>query len=102
MKTICINYDEIISAGSEYIDARNAFSRRYPHGIYVTHSNPEAFDLYTLCERAERVLFTVSWVTGISQDVIINVARIENRYYERGGGRCVDAKRLLESLSQPA
>ena len=90
-----MNYDEIIGAGIDYIDAKNAFRRRCPHGAYITYSNPEICDLYRWLDRAEHALDVIAAVTGISQSVIINAARIENRYYERGGQQMLSHQRLL-------
>lgn len=90
-----MNYDEIISAGVDYINARNAFGYRCPHGAYITHSNPEVYDLYRQLDRAEHTLAVAARVTGISQADIVNAARIENRYYARGGQQSLSSQRLL-------
>lgn len=93
-----MKYDEIINCGHDYNDACNAFMRRCPHGAYITHSNPEVYDLYRQLDRAEHALDVVAWVTGISRADIVNAARIENRYYARGGQWILNPQRLLQGM----
>ena len=96
-----INYAEIINAGTNYIDARNSFSSKFhrPGGYYITHADPDLYDSYRLVDKYETALNAMAYAFEIPVSVIINAARIENRYYERGGQYLVDYKKLLESLA---
>lgn len=96
-----INYGEIISTGTNYMDAQNHFRSKYhrPGGYYITHADPELYDAYRLVEKYETALNAMAYAFEIPASVIISAARVENRYYERGGQCLFDYKKLLESLA---
>ena len=96
-----INYGEIVTAGSEYIDAQNRFMSKYhrPGGYFITHSQPDLYDACRLVEKYETALNAVAYAFEIPASVIINAARIEKRYYERGGQFLIDLEKLLEVLA---
>ena len=93
-----INFDELLSAGTDYLSSTFEFRSRYHGGVYVTPANPDCFRRYHYMERQEHALDTLQWVLGIPQNVIINAARIENRYYERGGEGCISSEALIRGL----
>ena len=93
-----INFDELLSAGTEYRSSAFEFYSRYHGGVCITHANKDAYDRFWSMRRDERVVDMLAWVLRIPQNVIINAARIENRYYERGGEGCIDSARLIRGL----
>lgn len=93
-----INYDEILSAGIDYMMQAYDFYRCHPGPNYISHSNPKLYDDYHRMERAEHALDMVAYATGLHTADIIQAARIYNRYYDRGGEKIIDAQRLLEGL----
>ena len=95
-----INFDELLSAGTDYLSSAYEFRSRYHGGVYVTYSNQDCYQRYHQMERQEHALYTLQWVLGIPQDVIINAARIENRYYERGGEGYISSETLIRGLLQ--
>ena len=55
-------------------------------------------DRLPFADRYEAVFHALCECAGIPQEVLIQAARIEDRYYERGGTRCLDLERLIRSL----
>jgi len=95
-----IDFDQLLSAGFDYISSTFEFRSRYHGGVYISHSNKDCYERYQQMERHDYALNTLHWVLGIPQDVIINAARIENRYYERGGEGYIRSEDLIRGLLQ--
>lgn len=96
-----MKYDTLLSAAHDYIYAYNDLRRTFPRGLTIWNSTPinsDAAQKYIQLDRYEAVLYAVCECTGISRDVVITAARIEDRYYARGGTRCLDAEQLICSL----
>ena len=95
------NYDTLLAAAHDYIYAYNDLRRAFPHGVYIGRNAPlhsAAVQKYIYSDQNEAVLRAISECTGIPEGVLIQAARIEDRYYARGGTRCLDAERLVRSL----
>ena len=92
------NYDLVLSYGFDYIDAENAFHSKYRNMCITRNGTPDAWDAANRAENAVRSLCDVSLVLNIPYDVIVNAARVMNRYYERGGGLVIDAEKLIRSM----
>ena len=88
-----MNYATLLSAAHDYIYAYNDVRRAFPHGFTLWNStllHSEAAQKSICHDRYE--------CAGIPQEVLIQAARIEDRYYERGGTQCLDPERLIRSL----
>ena len=75
--------------------------RTFPHGFTLWDStllHSEAAQKSICHDRCEAVFHALCECAGIPQEVLIQAARIEDRYYERGGTRCLDPERLIRSL----
>ena len=48
--------------------------------------------------QASFALDDVADMTRVPVNVIVNAARVVNRYYDRGGSRLVDAEKLIRSM----
>lgn len=99
-----INYEVIITAASDYIYAMYEIRKAYPKGYTIFSDTPYHDDFvqkHVQLEKSRDVLWALSEMSGISVDVAVNAARIENRYYEKyGGTRIVDAEKLIRVLSE--
>ena len=96
-----MNYDTLLSAAHDYIYAYNDVRRTFPHGYWLWDStllHSEAAQKSICYDRYEAVFHALCECAGIPQEVLIQAARIEDRYYERGGTRCLDPERLIRSL----
>ena len=96
-----MNYDTLLSAAHDYIYAYNDVRRTFPHGYCLWDStllHSEAAQKSICHDRYEAVFHALCECAGIPQEVLIQAARIEDRYYERGGTRCLDLERLIRSL----
>ena len=96
-----MNYDTLLSAAHDYISAYNDVRRTFPHGFTLWDStllHSEAAQKSICHDRCEAVFHALCECAGIPQEVLIQAARIEDRYYERGGTRCLDPERLIRSL----
>ena len=96
-----MNYDTLLSAARDYIYAYNDLRSTFPRGIYIGHNallNSGAVQKYICLDKKETVLDCLSECTGIDRRVLIQAARVEDRYYARGGTRCLDAEQLIRSL----
>ncbi len=96
-----MNYAVLLSAAHDYISAYNDVRSTFPHGYSLWNSTlfySNAAQKSICHERYEAVFRTLCECTGIPQEVLIQAARIEDRYYERGGTRCLDPERLIRSL----
>lgn len=95
-----MNYEAILAAASDHIWAYNDLKRAFPHGLDLyrtTEWGSLKAETARRFDRTEAVLRGICEVTGIPMSAAINAARIENRYYDRGGTRCIDAERLIRS-----
>ena len=95
-----MNYDTIISAAQDYIYETNRLRKTYPNGFSLwndtlLHSDKAQRYIYT--EKAEAVLSALCEFAGIPVAAAINAARIEERYYARGGTLLIDSERLVRS-----
>ena len=96
-----LNYDTLLAAAHNYIYAYNDLRRTFPNGVYLWNStllHSEAAQKSICHDRCEAVFHALCECAGIPQEVLIQAARIEDRYYERGGTRCLNAERLVRSL----
>ena len=96
-----MNYDTLLSAARDYIYAYNDLRGTFPRGIYIGHNallNSGAVQKYICLDKKETALDCLSECTGIDRRVLIQAARVEDRYYARGGTRCLDAEQLIRSL----
>ncbi len=96
-----MNYGAIIAAATDYMIAYNDLRRAFPNGVFLYLETPwgsKAAIRYRYYERYDAVLRGICAATGIPMAAAINAVRIENRYYERGGVKCLDMERLLRSL----
>lgn len=96
-----LNYDTLLSAAHDYIYAYNDLRRTFPNGVYIGRNAPlhsDAAQKYIRLNRSETVLRALCECTDIPEDAMIRAARIEDRYYDRGGTRCIDPERLIRSL----
>ena len=96
-----MNYATLLSAAHDYIYAYNDVRRTFPHGFTLWNStllHSEAAQKSICHDRYEAVFCALCECAGIPQEVLIQAARIEDRYYERGGTRCLDPERLIRSL----
>ena len=88
-------------AAHDYIYAYNDVRRTFPHGFTLWNStllHSEAAQKSIYHDRYEAVFHALCECAGIPQNVLIQAARIEDHYYERGGTRCLDPERLIRSL----
>lgn len=95
-----MNYDAILAAANDYIWAYNAMRRAFPQGLALfrtTEWGSLKANLARNFDQYQAVLRGICEVTGIPMGAAINAARIEIRYYDRGGTRCIDAERLIRS-----
>lgn len=95
-------YDMLLSLGWEVIDATRAFRTAYPHGCFIgrymiNDEDCKRRSLYDRMELAEKILREVCYVIHGDQTAIVRAARIQERYYERGGSKILDAERLIRS-----
>ena len=96
-----MNYATLLSAAHDYIYAYNDVRRAFPHGFTLWNStllHSEAAQKSICHDRYEAVFRALCECAGIPQEVLIQAARIEDRYYERGGTQCLDPERLIRSL----
>lgn len=96
-----MNYDTLLSAAHDYTYAYNDLRSTFPRGIYIGHDallHSGAVQKYICLDKKETALDCLSECTGIDRRVLIQAARIEDRYYARGGTRCLDAEQLIRSL----
>ena len=96
-----MDYNTLLSAAHDYIYAYNDVRRAFPHGFTLWNStllHSEAAQKSICHDRYEAVLRALCECTGIPEATLIQAARIEDRYYDRGGTRCLDAERLVRSL----
>ena len=96
-----MNYATLLSAAHDYIYAYNDVRRAFPHGYTLWDStllHSEAAQKSICHDRYEAVFHALCECAGIPQEVLIQAARIEDHYYERGGTRCLDPERLIRSL----
>lgn len=93
-----IDYGEVLAAGSEWFSYRAALAEQTKkYGTYITYAKRELYDAYALFDKADRVLWTLAQAVNIPADAIKKAARIEERYYNRGGTLLIDARALIES-----
>ena len=102
-----MNYATLLSAAHDYIYAYNDVRRTFPHGYCLWDStllHSEAAQKSICHDRYESVFRALCECTGIPQEVLIQAARIENRYYERGGAEWYVAPTAAEiaGLAQAA
>ena len=96
-----MNYATLLSAAHDYISAYSDVRRTFPYGFTLWDStllHSEAAQKSIYHDRYEAVFRALCECAGIPQEVLIQAARIEDRYYERGGTRCLDLERLIRSL----
>lgn len=96
-----MNYATLLSAAHDYISAYNDVRRTFPYGFTLWDStllHSEAAQKSICYDRCEAVFHALCECAGIPQEVLIQAARIEDRYYERGGTRCLAPERLIRSL----
>ena len=96
-----INFDCVISAALDYMSAYGDMRRHFPHGCYLygaTRNDSQELRDYHCLDRAERALSVLCEGIGITTDIAVQAARIENHYYERGGSQLVDSERLITTL----
>lgn len=96
-----MNYATLLAAAHDYIYAYNDVRRAFPHGFTLWNStllHSEAAQKSICHDRYEAVSHALCECAGIPQEVLIQAARIEDRYYERGGTQCLDPERLIRSL----
>ena len=94
---MAINFDELLAAGQNCISSNFEFYKRY-RGMLINHTMRDAYERWWAVQRDERALDTLAWVLGIPQNIVINAARIENRYYERGGDKVLNSEKLIRGL----
>ena len=96
-----MNYQAIVNAATDYNIAMYNLRKNFPAGVYLgswTKLHDRDAELYTLFDRAEKILWAVCECTNIPVEVAIMAARLENRYYERGGYQILDVENLIKSL----
>ena len=97
-----INWDQLLSAAHDYMDARRYFLgnddfKGHYFGDQLSGLKRQSYDASNKADEAERILYTACYATGVPEDAVIRAARIEYRYYDRGGSQCIDAERLIRS-----
>ena len=93
-----LDYDLLLNFGADYIDAENAYRSRYRNKYITREGSPDAWKAAEDAWKAGSVLADVAIMTRVPADVIVNAARVMNRYYERGNGLVVDAEKLIRSM----
>lgn len=96
-----MDYNTLLSAAHDYIYAYNDLRRTFPRGVYIgrnTLLHSDAAQKYIYLDKIEATLDSLVECTGITREVLIQAARVEDRYYARGGTRCLDAEQLIRSL----
>lgn len=96
-----MNYDMLLSAAHDYTYAYNDLRSTFPRGTYIGYDallHSDVVQKYICLDEKETALKCLSECTGIDRRVLIQAARIEDRYYARGGTRCLDAEQLIRSL----
>lgn len=97
-----IDCEWLMSFAREYIDAVYAYRGPAEYkGLYIgEYLDQTKRDCVHASAREQYVgdaLWTASKMLRIPETALINAARIENRYYDRGGGKLLDLKRLIIS-----
>ena len=97
-----INWEQVLAAASEYMDAEQYYRgnedfKGHYIGDELSGVKRKTYDAERNASWAERVLYTVCYATGIPEVAIIRAARIEARYYDKGGTKVLDAERLIRS-----
>ena len=93
-----LDYDYLINFGYEYMEAEHAYRSCYRDMFISRTGNPDAYYASQRAYRAGNVLSDVAIMTHVPADVIVNAARVMNRYYDRGGGLVIDAEKLIRSM----
>lgn len=97
-----IDYEQLLVTGSDYMDAENRYrGNKDFRGLYLGGTlsgvKREAFEASIRAEWAEHALYIACYITGIPENAVVRAARIEARYYDRGGSKVLDSKRLILS-----
>lgn len=101
-KVGAIDWEQLLSAARDYCDMELYYRGNSDfHGLYIGDElsgvKRQSYDAANCAEWAERVLYTACYVTNVPEAAVIRAARIEARYYDRGGSKVLDAERLIRS-----
>lgn len=93
-----LDYDLLLNFGADYMMAEYAYRSRY-RNMYISRTgSPDAWKAAEDAWKASSVLSDVAAMAHVPADIIINAARVMNRYYDRGNGLVVDAEKLIRSM----
>ena len=97
-----IDCEWLMSFAREYIDAVYAYRgnsefKGLYFGDYIDRNHQDCAHASAREQYVGDALWTASKMLRIPETALINAARIENRYYDRGGGKLLDFKRLIIS-----
>lgn len=92
---ININFEALLSAGGESNYAEREYREAVKNRAKFTQEN--LTDRFWCLDKHNEKLYALAWATGIPCGVMVQAARIYDRYAEKTG-RVLDAEKLILGL----
>lgn len=93
-----LDYEVILSAACDYIDAKNDYLRTYGKGNYIHDYNRPMEKSYLRMDKHDYVLTQLCYAFGLDFSDVIRAARTYLEYYDRGNVNCVSAEYLFSKM----